>query len=139
MLVKELLEQSLLDGSLVERNSLEPESRISSDEEREFVRSQVAFYASTPSYRAVLALHGWEELGEALSGLARRKDWDAMPGLIDDTILAHFAVTAAEMDLARALQKRYAGLTDRIGLYVPFEAGENPSRWEQLAAGFTGT
>ena len=109
---------------------------ITSDAEREFVRGQVAFYASTPSYRAVLALHGWEELGEALSTLARRKDWEAMPGLIDDRILEHFAVIAGENELAAALQKRYSGLTDRISLYLPFSAGEKQDFWERLASGF---
>jgi probable F420-dependent oxidoreductase len=34
---------------------------ITSSEERESARQQIAFYASTPSYRAVMALHGWQQ------------------------------------------------------------------------------
>jgi probable F420-dependent oxidoreductase len=104
----------------------------SSPEEIAFVRGQIAFYASTPSYRAVLALHGWEAVGEALSGLARRKAWDAMPALIDDTILAAFAVIAPEPDLPGAIVERYAGLADRLVLYRPFVPGERDGFWKRL-------
>ncbi len=40
---------------------------ISDPEEREFARQQIAFYASTPAYRPVMALHGWKEQAENLS------------------------------------------------------------------------
>ena len=35
-------------------------------------RQQVAFYASTPSYRPVLDLHGWGKVGEELGSMAAR-------------------------------------------------------------------
>ena len=41
-------------------------------EEELFVRAQIAFYASTPSYRPVMALHGWQDMAESLSALAGR-------------------------------------------------------------------
>jgi hypothetical protein len=44
------------------------------------VRAQIAFYGSTPAYRAVLDLHGWGDLHERLHELSRAGDWDAMPG-----------------------------------------------------------
>jgi probable F420-dependent oxidoreductase len=104
----------------------------SDPEEIDFVRAQIAFYASTPSYRAVLALHGWEAVGEALSGLARKKAWDGMPALIDDTILRTFAVIAPEAELADALAERYAGLADRLTLYLPFVPGDRDGFWQHL-------
>ena len=64
-------------------------------EQREKVRAQLAFYASTPTYRAVLEVHGWEEAGEKLGKLARDKKWDEMPDLITDEMLGAFAVEAA--------------------------------------------
>ena len=108
----------------------------STPEEIAFVRGQIAFYASTPSYRAVLALHGWEAVGEALSGLARKKAWEAMPALIDDTILAAFTVIAPGPDLPGAIVDRYAGLADRLALYVPFVPGERDWFWHGLVRNF---
>ncbi len=102
---------------------------ISHPAEREQVRQQVAFYASTPSYRPVLAHHGWEDTGAQLSALAARGDWAAMPALISDAMLAEFAVTAPRADLGRALKERYTGLLDRITLYQPFQP--HPE-WEEI-------
>src|SRR6202040_2155803 len=36
------------------------------------LRSQISFYASTPSYRTVLELHGWADLGEELTKLSKQ-------------------------------------------------------------------
>jgi probable F420-dependent oxidoreductase len=102
---------------------------ISSPAEREYARQQVSFYASTPSYRPVLAHHGWEGVGEQLSTLAARGDWAAMPALITDEMLAEFAVAAPPASLAGALRERYAGLLDRVTVYRPF-GGE--AEWADL-------
>ncbi|PMP80188.1 MAG: LLM class F420-dependent oxidoreductase, partial [Roseiflexus castenholzii] len=61
---------------------------------RSFVREQIAFYASTPTYRVVLACHGWEDVGEQLSRLAAARRWSEMGALITDDMLNVFAVTA---------------------------------------------
>ncbi len=98
-----------------------------------FVRSQIAFYASTPNYRPVLALHGWEQEAEQLSELARRQSWDEMPGLIHDEMLQTFAVVAPADGLGEALLRRYDGLVDRLTLYLPFKPGEADPLWRQLA------
>ena len=97
-----------------------------------FVRSQIAFYASTPSYRPVMALHGWEQVAERLSGHASRGEWGQMPALIDDEMLATFAVVAPVEDLAAALEDRYAGLVDRLMPYIPFQPGEGETLWRAL-------
>jgi hypothetical protein len=47
------------------------------------MRSQIAFYASTPTYRTVLEAHGWEEVGKQLTGLAGNNRWDEMPKLVN--------------------------------------------------------
>jgi probable F420-dependent oxidoreductase len=109
---------------------------ITNPQEREFVRQQISFYASTPSYRRVLAHHGWEEIGEKLSALAVRQKWAEMPELIDDTILEHMATIAGPDELADALQERYAGIANRITVYMPFEPGEHDTFWKQLCKGF---
>ncbi len=73
------------------------------DAEAEFARSQIAFYASTPTYRPVMAHHGWGEVADRLRDLARRAAWGEMPELITDEMLSTFAVVAPEADLAAAL------------------------------------
>lgn len=109
---------------------------VTNEAEREFVRGQIAFYASTPSYRKVLAHHGWEEVGERLSGLASRQQWPEMSALIDDRILETVATLAAPGDLAAALQERYRGIADRLTVYLPFVPGERDAFWKTLRAGF---
>ncbi len=105
--------------------------------EREFCRQQVSFYASTPSYRPVLELHGWTEIGEKLSALAARGEWGQMPGLVSDGMLAEF-MTEAETpaQLAAALRERYTGLADRLALYLPFTPGEKDAWWAELVKNF---
>jgi len=106
---------------------------VTDPSQEDFVRSQIAFYASTPSYRPVMALHGWGEAADRLSALARRGAWSEMPAVIDGDMLRTFAVVANEGDLAQALRDRYRGLADRVTLYLPFRAGERDGFWRDLA------
>jgi probable F420-dependent oxidoreductase len=85
------------------------------------VKAQVAFYASTPAYRAVLELHGWGALGEELHGLTRSDRWSEMGALIDDEVLDAFAVVAEPADVAPQLVARYGDIFTRATLYTPFE------------------
>jgi probable F420-dependent oxidoreductase len=109
---------------------------VTSPEEDFFIRAQIAFYASTPSYRPVMALHGWETEAEKLSSLAARGKWDEMPFLITDEMLSTFAVVAEPQGLAAALNKRYEGMVDRLGLYLPFTPGEKDDFWRTVVKGF---
>jgi probable F420-dependent oxidoreductase len=105
---------------------------VASPEDELFVRSQIAFYASTPSYRPVMALHGWDEIATQLSGHASRGEWGEMPALVSDEMLATFATVSPADELPAALAERYAGLADRLGLYVPFKPGERDDFWRGL-------
>src|SRR6266508_3554542 len=51
-------------------------------EEMNFARAQISFYASTPSYRPVMDLHGWSNIAEKLSTHATKGQWAEMPMLI---------------------------------------------------------
>lgn len=107
------------------------------DFEREFCRQQVSFYASTPSYRPVLELHGWSAIGEQLSALAARGEWADMPGLVSDEMLSAFMTKAdSPQALAAALKERYASLADRLTLYLPFRPGEKDAWWQELVTAF---
>jgi probable F420-dependent oxidoreductase len=101
-------------------------------EQRESVRAQISFYASTPNYRTVLAAHGWEEVGERLGTMAREKKWREMPALITDEMLAAFAIEAAPDEVGPALRERYEGLIDRVALYHPFVPDEDEEFWQKV-------
>jgi probable F420-dependent oxidoreductase len=102
------------------------------DQAREAVRRQISFYASTPTYRAVLAVHGWESVGEQLSQLAAQQKWAEMPALVSDEMLDAFAIESSPAQLGRALRQRWQGLLGRMFLYVPFVPGEQDEFWAAL-------
>jgi probable F420-dependent oxidoreductase len=106
---------------------------VTSPEEVDLVRTQIAFYASTPSYRPVMAFHGWGETADRLRELARTAGWADMPSLISDEMLQTFAVTASSDGLGAALRARYSGLADRLTLYLPFSPGDRDEFWSRLA------
>jgi probable F420-dependent oxidoreductase len=104
--------------------------------EEAMVRQQIAFYASTPSYRPVLAHHGWEELGVQLSSLARAGEWGRMSAMVPDDMVQACATFAPPDELAAALQDRYARIADRINLYLPYQPGQRDQFWKQLCRAF---
>jgi probable F420-dependent oxidoreductase len=105
-------------------------------EEMNFARAQISFYASTPSYRPVMDLHGWGSIAEQLSVHAAKGEWSEMPMLITDEMLNEFAVVTDEAKLADELKKRYDGIADRLTLYTPFVPGERDEWWKSLSEAF---
>jgi len=101
-------------------------------EEENFARAQISFYASTPSYRPVFALHGWEEVAENLSAHAAKGEWGEMFGLITDEILHTFCLVTDAESLPEKLKERYKGIADRLTLYTPFVPGEKDEFWSNL-------
>ena len=105
-------------------------------EEENFARGQIAFYASTPSYRPVFALHGLEEVAEQLSAHAAKGEWGEMFGLITDDILRTFCLVTDAESLPAKLKERYAGIADRLTLYTPFTPGEKDDFWKRLVEAY---
>ncbi|HNE68036.1 MAG TPA: TIGR03617 family F420-dependent LLM class oxidoreductase, partial [Anaerolineales bacterium] len=107
-----------------------------SPEEESFARMQIAFYASTPSYKSVMDFYGWGATAEKLSGFAAKGEWAEMPMLITDDMLNEFCLMTTQENLAVDLKKRYAGIADRLTLYTPFVPGEKDDWWRNLAKAF---
>jgi probable F420-dependent oxidoreductase len=84
------------------------------------VRGQIAFYGSTPSYRPVLDLHGWGELHEKLNAMSRRQAWTEMAEVIDDDVLAAFAVAGTPAEVAAQVSARFGDVVSRVSLYTPY-------------------
>lgn len=104
-------------------------------ESKLLTKSQIAFYASTPSYQPVLELHGWQDLAPKLNALLRRNRWNNMHELISDEMLERFAVVAPPDELPYKLRERYQGLLDRAGYYFPFEPSDRSKQviWQHAA------
>ncbi|MDE2636104.1 MAG: TIGR03617 family F420-dependent LLM class oxidoreductase [Chloroflexota bacterium] len=102
---------------------------------KQLTKSQIAFYASTPSYSKVLELHGWTDLIPRLNALLRRNRWSEMHELISDDMLATFAVIAPPDELPYMLRERYRGLLDRAGFYFPFAPDDGAKQliWQRAS------
>jgi len=85
----------------------------------EAVRARVAFYASTPGYRAVFRHHGLEDLAKELSQLSRQQRWEEMPPLIDDDILHTFAVIGTFDQIVDRMRERCGGLATSAEFSIP--------------------
>jgi probable F420-dependent oxidoreductase len=88
------------------------------------IRPHLAFYASTPAYRPVLALHGWEEIGDRLAVLAHEKRWDEMGTLIDEDMLNAFAIVASPDQVRDRLAERCEGAIDRVSFVTNTPAAQ---------------
>jgi probable F420-dependent oxidoreductase len=87
------------------------------------LRSQIAFYGSTPAYRPVLALHGWEDLATELTSLSREGKWNDMATLIDDDVLDAFAIVASPDDVPAEIAERYGSFITRMSYAPPASVG----------------
>jgi hypothetical protein len=100
------------------------------------VRQQIAFYASTPNYRILLEHHGYDRLGKALSDLMRKGDMAAMPKLVPDALVEEIAVVARPSELPVKLRQRYAGVLQRVALYLPIPPDAPEAPWQQFVTAF---
>ncbi len=101
------------------------------------VRQQISFYLSTPAYRLIAELHGWEEEAQRLSMAARDREWDQMAGLVTDEMLDTLVVSGTWAELPFKIKAKYGDLLDRISYYLPFIPGENEAGWQATIAGFS--
>lgn len=97
------------------------------------VRRQIAFYASTPAYRGVLEVSGWD-VGEQLHALSRRGEWDEMTDLVSDEMVHEVAVVAPLEDLAEVVRRRTDGILDRCGLTTMSDPGFSDDEWRAVVS-----
>lgn len=100
---------------------------------KEAYRAQIAFYASTKSYRRVMELHGWGDIADKLRLRSMEGDWKKMPDEVPDDVLDEFVVEGSWEDIGDKIVTKYRGLIDRARLYLPFDGDAN---WRTLVDGF---
>jgi probable F420-dependent oxidoreductase len=87
---------------------------------RQTVRGLLAFYGSTPAYRAPMAAIGYGDLQPELNRLSKQGRWDEMSELIDDDFLAAFAVCGEPSTIGGQLRHKYANIATRLSIYAPY-------------------
>jgi len=80
-------------------------------------KQQIAFYASTPTYRIVLETHGWD-FGERLNAMSRRGEWESMAAVIPDEVVGEVGIVAEPDEVGPAIKARYGDRLARIGYYT---------------------
>lgn len=106
---------------------------------REQIRSQVAFYGSTPAYRVVWEADARGDLGDRLHELSvssASDKWQQMTRLISDDVLDDFAVTAPPQELPAALAAAHERYADRVSVAKP--AGVSDEEWSEALAPLRG-
>jgi probable F420-dependent oxidoreductase len=96
-------------------------------------KQQLAFYGSTPAYRAVLEHHGWGDLQPELTRLSKEGKWEEMGEIIPDEVLREFAAVGDVTTVAQQLRERWGPSVNRLSFYVPY-ASDGALRRDLLAA-----
>jgi probable F420-dependent oxidoreductase len=96
------------------------------------VRNQIALYGSTPAYRAVFDMHGWDDLQPRLQDLVKTGRLDEAPGLVTEEVMAEFSVRGSFEEVAARMRAKYEGVVDRVGFYLPVIGGANEKQWEEV-------
>ena len=102
---------------------------------RREAKLQIAFYSTTRSYSAILALHGREAIVPELRSAFAARDRARMISLIDDELCDAIAI-AGPTDEAPARLRRWAGVADRVTLTGPWY-GLAPGRMTENYAALT--
>ncbi|MEK9650258.1 MAG: TIGR03617 family F420-dependent LLM class oxidoreductase [Gammaproteobacteria bacterium] len=77
------------------------------DQARVSCASQISFYGSTPAYKGMLEVHGFEDLHLELNRLSKQGEWTKMRDIIPDQILEEFAIIGTPAEAANSLATRY--------------------------------
>ncbi|HET8575575.1 MAG TPA: TIGR03617 family F420-dependent LLM class oxidoreductase [Methylomirabilota bacterium] len=83
------------------------------------VRARVAFYASTPGYRAAFEALGLGDLAAELALLSKAQRWEEMPARISDEVLHTYAVVGTYDEIGQKLAERYRGLISSVEFSIP--------------------
>jgi probable F420-dependent oxidoreductase len=96
------------------------------------VRTQVAFYGSTRSYRGVLEAHGWGDVSLQLHEMSTQGRWAEMGDLITEEMLEEFAIVSPYDGLIEKIKARWSGIVTRTGLAIPIRKPEDEERLRHM-------
>jgi probable F420-dependent oxidoreductase len=103
------------------------------DAARRAARLQIAFYATTPAYKAILEMHDRGSMPRELRRAFVNGDRDRMAELIDDELLDAIAVVGRPDEAADRL-RAWEGIADRVVLAVPWYGMDSGRQREAIEA-----
>ena len=80
---------------------------------RTALRRQISFYGSTPAYKGVFELHGWNDLQPKLNRLSKEGKWDEMASSLSEEQVDAFVVSGNAEQVVDQLKTIFAGKIDR--------------------------
>jgi probable F420-dependent oxidoreductase len=83
------------------------------------MKSTIAFYGSTRSYRSSFEIDGWGDTADELHKLSVQQKWREMPKLVSEEMVHAFAAVGTYDQIASVIKKRFAGV-NRLGFDMPF-------------------
>lgn len=99
-----------------------------------FLKQRLGFYASTRSYHAPLALHGFLPVAEELFRLSLAGKWTEMIDLVSDDMLEAFATVGPFDEIGPKLKARWDGIATALHLDLPPELREDEAAVRALLA-----
>jgi probable F420-dependent oxidoreductase len=96
------------------------------EEQRAPRRAELAFLYSTPAYRRQLEHFGLAELGEALSEMARRREWGDLANHLTDEVMNRVVPQGTYQEIPSILAEWYSGLCTGLNLPVPADDEHDP-------------
>jgi probable F420-dependent oxidoreductase len=97
------------------------------------VRARVAFYASTPQYRAAFAHVGLGELADRLKLLSRAQRWEEMPQHISDEVLHTFVTVGTYDTISAKLEERFGKVVTDIEFSIQVKSEADRDRLRTMA------
>ncbi|MEM7748795.1 MAG: TIGR03617 family F420-dependent LLM class oxidoreductase [Pseudomonadota bacterium] len=97
-------------------------------------RARIAFYASTPSYRAAFDHLGLGALADECKILSRAQRWEELPDKISDEILDQFAVIGTYDEIGDRLCERFGDVVTNIEFSIAAQTDAEKQRLAELAA-----
>lgn len=85
------------------------------------IRARVAFYASTPAYRACFDAHGLTDLANKLRTYSMEQRWEEMPAFISDEVLNTYATVGTYDEIADKLHARYGHIVTNAEFSIPVD------------------
>ncbi|MGO9602297.1 MAG: TIGR03617 family F420-dependent LLM class oxidoreductase [Candidatus Binataceae bacterium] len=84
----------------------------------ENLKSTIAFYGSTRSYRSSFEIDGWGDTADELHKLSVQQKWREMARLVTEEMVNAFAAVGTYDEIASVIKKRFAGV-NRLSFDMP--------------------
>ena len=96
------------------------------------VRARVAFYASTPAYRAAFEAHGLGDLATTMATYSKQQRWEEMPAMISDEVLHTYATVGTYDEIADKLHARYGHIVSHAEFSIPVTGAGDKATLTQM-------